>query len=136
MNSTGLDTLGLVAVGSCIASVCGALAIILTLLVFPKQMRKAGHRLLFWLSVSDLLTSASYLTNVLYFGNDDTCKYLAVVDIYFPVVSFLWTDCIGVFVYVSVTRLRRIRHTKGLTEIQIFILFHVICWVVPVSTVL
>lgn len=125
---------GDVTVASCVMAILGSLAIIVTLLVFPDQLKKSGHKLLFLLSIADLLTAVSYMVNVLVFSTDTTCKALALVGIYFPVASFLWTDCISIFVYMSVTRLRRLHQPNYTSEAVIFRWFHVVCWVVPVRS--
>ncbi len=126
-----------VTVTSCVMSILGSLAIIVSLLAFKSQLKKSGHKLLFMLSIADLLTSASYMANVLFFGStvESACEALAVVDIYFPVASFLWTDAISIFVFISVSRLRRLYqpHTWA-SEATLFRLFHVVCWTVPVRT--
>jgi hypothetical protein len=129
---TSISNSAIVVCSSCIVSIFGSLAIIVTLLVFPAQLRKSGHQLLCLLSVADLLTSISYMVNVLSF-NGPFCEVMAVIDIYFPVASFLWTDCIAIFVYVSVTRLRRVRGDARCSEKVLFRWFHVVCWGLPVS---
>ena len=128
-----LDDVSKVSVASCTFSIVGSFAIIITLLVFPKQLQKAGHKLLFILSCADLLTSISYLANVLTFKIHD-CTILAAVDIYFPVASFLWTDCIGIFVFVSVARLRQLDRKAYISERTLFTWFHVVSWTIPVRT--
>mmetsp|Transcript_2240 Transcript_2240/g.5204 ORF Transcript_2240/g.5204 Transcript_2240/m.5204 type:complete len:324 (-) Transcript_2240:105-1076(-) len=74
-------------------SVCGSLFIILSFLLFP-NLRKFSYRLVFWLSVSDLLNQCST-----YFGspNEHTaeCFIQAGVNQFFSIASFFWTVAIA-----------------------------------------
>ena len=53
-----------------------------------------------------------------------TCAQ-AITSIYFPVASFLWTDCIAVFIY---SFFKGHKHTN-------FVAYHVISWGLPVVVV-
>lgn len=54
----------------------------------------------------------------------------AITGIYFPVASFLWTDCIAVYVYLVVTRMS-CRAVYLWNPHRIFARFHVLAWGFP-----
>ena len=53
------------------------------------------RKLLFYLSLADFGTAIVYLGNCLFTPSDIGCSTIAVLGIYFPVASFLLTDCIA-----------------------------------------
>eukprot|EP00750_Incisomonas_marina_P016313 INCI19095.12.p1 GENE.INCI19095.12~~INCI19095.12.p1 ORF type:complete len:486 (-),score=66.50 INCI19095.12:1118-2575(-) len=113
-------------------SVLGALSIIVTFFAFTSLRQRRGRQLIFFLSVCDLLTAATYsfepnAQGRVLSGTVDTdllCRVQGVATIYFPVASFLWTLCISIFIY---------RNTPQ--PIKSFCVtyatFHAVCWVIP-----
>lgn len=55
-------------------------------------------------------------------ASDTFCKVQALLGIYWPVASFLWTDCIAYFVF---------HMARGAARWKSFRWFHAICWGVP-----
>ena len=64
------------------------------------QKRK-GRDLIFWLSFTDFASSVIYFLSSFETDDDgkntDLCQTYALLGIFFPVASFLWTDFIGGF---------------------------------------
>jgi hypothetical protein len=95
---------------------------------FPKKMwKKKGRQLIFWLSVSDLATSIVYYFSSYENGdnNSSLCQTTALLGIFFPVASFLWTDFIGFYLYSLI-------HSRKLTTDdewkKLMRWFHVLSW--------
>lgn len=90
---------------SCILSMFGAICVAITW-YYPKENRsKQARILLFWLSFCDFISSFIYFLQSFNFDNGSTfCKTTALIDIFFPVASFLWTDCIAIYLYLVVTK--------------------------------
>ncbi len=67
-----------------------------------------------------------YFIQTISFTYGDTfCKVMALLGIFFPVASFLWTDFIAFYLYIAVTRrsLKKIFEWKNLLRI-----FHFTAW--------
>lgn len=112
---------------SCILSIIGSL-LVMTACRFPDTMRKKkGRALIFWLSVSDFVTSSVYFLST--FENSDqnttTCKTLALLGIFFPIASFFWTDFIAWHIYITIAE-RKIKTDKEWEYIMK--IFHLIAW--------
>jgi hypothetical protein len=112
---------------SCILSILGSI-IVMIACRFPKKMwKKKGRQLIFWLSVSDLATSIVYYFSSYENGdnNSNLCQTTALLGIFFPVASFLWTDFIGFYLYSLI-------HSRKLTTDNewknLMILFHIMSW--------
>jgi len=120
---------------TCFLSLFGALSIIITYMGLP-SMKGNGRRLLMWLSVADALSALNYATPIM-FGtapSSDTslCKVQALIGIYFPVASFLWTDCIAWYLYQVVNHTYELNHSTELEQQRhLFPIFHGICWGLP-----
>jgi len=110
MSDTDPDTLDVLIIISCILSLLGGLALLLTCLA-PANRRKHARQLLFWLSFSDTITSVTYIVSVMFPSNDLFCKTTALISIFFPVASFLWTDIIALYLYTIVVS-RVLRNEK------------------------
>ena len=109
---------------SCVLSMVGSGLVILTW-AYPKKNRvKQGRILLLWLSLSDFLSSCIYFIQTFHPKGDDICEVNALLGIYFPVASFLWTDCIAFFIYLVVTN----RNFQPLNWPQLLRNFHIFVW--------
>lgn len=112
---------------SCIFSMAGSLLVGATSL-FPIQNRKKmGKVLLLWLSVSDFFTPLIYIIQCFYESADDSdfCKTFALLGIFFPVASFLWTDVIAYYLYSVVATRTPISETEQRTMLKFF---HLMVW--------
>lgn len=88
---------------SCILSMIGSTLVILTW-AYPKKNRsKHGRILLLWLSFADFLSSCVYFVQTFHTEGNSICETSALLGIFFPVASFLWTDCIAYFLYLVVS---------------------------------
>lgn len=113
-------------------SVLGALSIIVTFFAFASLRQRRGRQLIFFLSVCDLLTAATYsfepnakgrvLSGLV--DTDLLCRIQGVATIYFPVASFLWTLCISIFIYRNTPQRMKSFCATCAT-------FHAVCWVIP-----
>jgi hypothetical protein len=110
MKDTTLDALDIIIIISCILSLLGGLVLMLTCLA-PANRRKHARELLFWLSFSDTITSVTYIVSVMFPKDQLFCKATALISIFFPVASFLWTDIIALYLYAIVVS-REFRNEK------------------------
>ena len=114
--------------------VSSSLSIAGTSLVFldhwrnPKVWARPARRLLTWLCVADFVTALAYLFPAS--DSSHACTAQATVGIYAPVASFMWTDCIALYVYWIVSSLKR-RTWLLRSSRQVFWVFHAVCWTVP-----
>jgi hypothetical protein len=81
----------------------GSALVILTWAYPRKNRTKHGRILLLWLSIADFLSSCVYFTQTFHANGNSICEVSALLGIYFPVASFLWTDCIAYFLYLVVS---------------------------------
>src|SRR5688572_16509054 len=104
---------------SCILSIVGSALVALTW-AFPFENRlKHGRILLLWLSLTDFVSSTVYLIQTFDFPQSETfCKVMALLGIFFPVASFLWTDFIAFYLYQAVVN--RTSQTEWKTLLRIF----------------
>jgi len=82
-----------------------------------------------WLSVADFFAALNY-SIIGHHDNETSCRAQALVGIYFPVASFLWTDCIAWYLYQIIA----VHSFDGNGEVEhpkLFPVFHLICWGVP-----
>jgi len=123
----------------CTLSIIGSLSIIISYYILP--IKGNGRELLAWLSLADLLAAINYIVpvvlNIEPSDYSNYCKSQALIGIFFPVASFLWTDCIAWYLYKVV-----IQHieTDGYSAYQnhrnIFPMFHLISWGIPAVLVI
>jgi len=110
---------------SCSLSIAGAMFILISFGLFPELRKVQSRRLLFFLSLCDLLIALAYMLPIL--GN--WCYVQSIVNIFSNQASFFWTDCIAAYVFLS--------HKYGSHVANRFIpLFHFVCWVYPVISVI
>ncbi len=112
---------------SCILSMIGSALVVFTW-AFPRENRhKPGRILLMWLSVADFLSSFFYIIQTFdsVVNNESLCEALSLLDIYFPVASFLWTDFISYYLYLIV-HYRSVHFTIPWN--RLFMVFHAITW--------
>eukprot|EP01083_Nonionella_stella_P059464 155547_1 len=118
---------------SCTLSIFGSLLILGTYYHY-QQIRKPARSLLFWLSVTDLGTALSYGMAVIQCGGHCNCllatrEIYTLLGIFFPVSSFLWTDCIALYIYAATYQKTWIAPRE-----RLFCIFHIICWGLPAAT--
>lgn len=80
-----------------------------------------------------MLCIADFLTAVVYLlpdNNDKFCIAQSFLGIYFPVSSFLWTDCIALYVYLIISSLTRRSYLLRSYK-KLFRGFHLVSWGVP-----
>lgn len=112
---------------SCLLSIIGSI-IVMIACRFPKQMwKKKGRQLIFWLSVSDLATSIVYFFSSFENGdhNSKLCQTTALLGIFFPVASFIWTDFIGYYLYTMISTRKLTTDNEWDTLMK---WFHFISW--------
>eukprot|EP01084_Bolivina_argentea_P051886 95383_1 len=124
-----------VSVISCLLSIFGSIFIILIYCAYP-SLRKPARRLLLWLSVTDLGTALSYMITILGCYNCKNCSsnmqlLFTISGVFWPVSSFLWTDCIAVYVFGASYQKQWINSTK-----KLFTSFHIISWIIPFILIL
>ena len=119
---------------SCLLSMIGSALVVFTW-AYPIQNRSKHARiLLFWLSVADFMTSFFYFFQTFGFqdSNETFCKVFALLDIFFPVASFIWTSFVAYYIYFVIT----MRTFPGvLVWKRMLFNFHVICWFVSLLVV-
>ncbi|ETO07846.1 hypothetical protein RFI_29543, partial [Reticulomyxa filosa] len=87
-----------------------------------------------YLSIADACTALGYLISVLNCPGC-VCAYwkkelYTLLTIYFPVASFLWTDCIGLYAYGAANQGKWMRNRE-----KLFRIFSVVCWLTPLAIV-
>lgn len=93
---------------------------------YPKNNRiKPGRILLFWLSVADFMTALFYFLSAFSKIKERYCTTLALITIFFPVSSFVWTDIIAFYLYLIVKH--RTSKMPYNWRVLLFI-FHVLAW--------
>jgi hypothetical protein len=105
MGMTVDDTRTLIVQVSSLLSIFGSCLTALTTLFPLKNRHKMGKKLLFYLCVCDFGTALTYFVQTFDTDNSSSmtwCKTIALLGIFFPVASFLWTDLIGYYVYCIV----------------------------------
>ena len=105
---------------SCVLSMIGSTLVVLTWAYPVENRKKHGRILLLWLSVSDFMSSLVYLTQT--FTDNAACEAMALLGIFFPVASFLWTDFIAYFIYLVIVN----RGTYDWN--RLLRLFHIVTW--------
>jgi hypothetical protein len=116
---------------SCILSIIGSLTVMS--ICYTKRMieKQKGKYLIFWLSFSDFASSLIYLissfslTETDQEKNSKKCQILALLGIFFPVASFLWTDFIAYYLYSMIVS-RKFK--TDLEWKQLLKSFHLISW--------
>lgn len=92
------------------------------------QKRK-GRDLIFWLSFADFGSSFIYLLSSFESSDDgsnsDLCQTYALLSIFFPVASFLWTDFIAYYLYDMVVNRQNVGE-KAWSKMMFS--FHIIAW--------
>ena len=109
-------------------SIFGCMLVFLDHFRSPKVWARPARRLLSWLCVADMGTALVYLFPTA--SGSTACAAQAAIGIYFPVASFMWTDCIALYVYWIVSSLRK-RHALLRNSKRLFAAFHVTAWTVP-----
>lgn len=95
-----------------------------------KDLRGNARTLLTWLSVADLFTAVILVLPLT--GSHELksetnfCKVTAVLGIFWPVASFLWTDCVAWYLYQVFSSEKEEHVTR-----KNFVVFHIVCWVIP-----
>jgi hypothetical protein len=124
---------------SCLLSIIGSSGTILTTYFPVKNRFKSGKKLLFWLCICDVGSSLTYLiqtllsTSATSYGQRVTCDITALLGIFFPVASFLWTDLIGFYVYCIV--MYRLQFHDWFANVTHIKCIHIILWSICCITV-
>lgn len=110
---------------SSILAMIGSLMVIFTW-AYPKPNRvKPGRILLFWLSIADFLSSFFYFLSAFDSLKSRYCTELALLTIFFPIASFIWTDIIAFYLYLVVKN----RSSKMPYNWKyLLIIFHILAW--------
>mmetsp|Transcript_17550 Transcript_17550/g.29421 ORF Transcript_17550/g.29421 Transcript_17550/m.29421 type:complete len:543 (-) Transcript_17550:46-1674(-) len=114
---------------SCILSVAGSIITMVVCAQIGVIQKRKGRDLIFWLSFTDFASSLIYFLSS-FENNDDgknsnLCQTYALLSIFFPVASFLWTDFIAYYLYDMVVN----RQNVGEKEwSKLMFSFHVISW--------
>lgn len=121
---------------SCSLSIIGSSLVALTSLYPSENRKKPGKVLLFWLSISDLLTPTIYLVDSVlhkYNTNVGFCEFVSLVGIFAPVASFLWTDIIALYLYTVVVNGK----SYSTVEWKTFLVgAHLIAWSIPLILII
>ena len=102
---------------------------------YPK-LRKPARYLLLWLSVADLGTALIYIITIISCYDCEHCSngiklLTTIIGVFFPVASFLWTDCIAIYIFGASYQKKWVNPTK-----RLFVVFHIISWILPLILVL
>lgn len=87
---------------SCLMSMIGATIMALSWAYPVANRKKHGRILLLWLSIADFCSSLIYFIQTFSLdapGKSAFCQITALIGIFFPVASFLWTDAIAYYLY-------------------------------------
>uniref|UniRef100_A0A7N9AJX8 G protein-coupled receptor 157 n=1 Tax=Mastacembelus armatus TaxID=205130 RepID=A0A7N9AJX8_9TELE len=111
---------------SCGLSLLGSSLIILTYVIWP-DLRTAPRKLLVYLSVSDLLSAASYAYGVWRAFRTDSldCVVQGAISTFANTSSFFWTVAIAVYLYVFI-----VRSSQRVAD-SLELIFHLVSWGVP-----
>ncbi len=90
-----------------------------------KDLRKFAFKLVFFLSLSDVLLSVSDMLGDPQDGTA-TCTFQAVVNSYFAIASILWTTMIAYCLYATVIKRQAIEITRMRERYM-----HMLCWGYP-----
>lgn len=110
----------------------GSILVILTWAYPRKNRQKHGRILLLWLSLSDFISSCVYFVQTFHSEGNNICEISALLGIFFPVASFLWTDCIAYFLYLVVSNRTRYQPYDWPVLLRNF---HIFVWFVSFVTI-
>ncbi|XP_076848097.1 G-protein coupled receptor 157 [Brachyhypopomus gauderio] len=113
---------------SCVLSFVGSLLIIFTYATWS-DLRTTPRKLLVFLSVTDLLSAASYFYGVWRMFNSNTwdCVVQGAISTFANTSSFFWTVAIAIYLYIFIVKSSQ-RLADGLV-----LYFHLISWGVPLA---
>ena len=125
-----------VALVSCGLSIIGSLVIILTYAKWP-DIRTKSRQIVLYISISDFITATGYLLGAKFnLSSLDASQYKTVkwkaceAQSWFTTTSsfcsFLWTDCLAVYLLICVVLYRRP------LAVKLFPIYHLVCWGLPV----
>lgn len=120
---------------SCLLSMIGSMLVAFTW-AYPRQNRSKHARIiLMWLSLTDFMTSIFYFFQTFGFqdNNEAFCKVFALIDIFFPVASFIWTVYVAYYIYF-VIRFRGFPNAYQWN--RMLIVFHVVAWTVSAIVII
>jgi hypothetical protein len=90
---------------SCALSIVGSIAVMAATSNPRTNKKKIASQLIFWLSFADFCCAIVYLL-ASFEGDSEkntwTCQTTALLGIFFPVASFLWTDFIAIYLYTLI----------------------------------
>ncbi|KAM4610013.1 G-protein coupled receptor 157 [Polymixia lowei] len=113
---------------SCALSLLGSSLIICTYITWP-DLRTTPRKLLVYLSVSDLLSAASYAYGVwVVFETDSTdCVVQGAISTFANTSSFFWTVGIAIYLYIFI-----VGSNQRLAD-NLVLVFHIVSWGVPLA---
>lgn len=113
---------------SCVLSILGAAAVMAASSYPATKKKRIATQLMFWLSFADFCGAIVYFL-ASFEGDEDentwTCQTTALLGIFFPVASFLWTDFIAIYLY---TLIIWGKFRPEATWTRLMQLFHVASW--------
>lgn len=91
------------------------------------NQKKQGRQLIYWLSMSDFISSGVYFVSSFEKAGSTSaaCETLALIGIFFPVSSFLWTDFIAYYLYRMIVQNQFYSQEEWQSVMRIF---HFISW--------
>ncbi|KAB1268120.1 G-protein coupled receptor 157 [Camelus dromedarius] len=112
---------------SCALSALGSGLLVATHALWP-DLRSRARLLLFFLSLADLLSAASYFYGVLqdFEGSSWDCVLQGAVSTFASTSSFFWTVAIALYLYLSI-----VRSMCGPEARRLLWVFHIVSWGVP-----
>jgi len=121
---------------TCCLSIIGASFIILSFLLVSEFRQSHSRRLLFLLSLCDLVVAIAYLLRTGRYGHsadtnergDPLCQAQSAINIFANQASFFWTDFISLFLFLS-------RKYGVKFAVRFVPLFHIISWGWPALSV-
>ena len=119
---------------SCLLSIIGTIVVMLAC-YFPESNRKRpATQLIFWLSFADFCSALTYFMASFQSSDENTpwCQTTALLGIFFPVASFLWTDFIAFYLY-SIILWNRFRTPEEWD--RLLIKFHIYSWGVAITCI-
>lgn len=111
---------------TCVLSMFGCVIIIISYALWP-DLRSKSRLMLACLSVGDYMNALGMGVSGLQpsSSDDDGCRVQAVLTTYGSLVSFFWTSCIAIYLYMTIVK----SDTKKADKLVI--VFHFVSWMAP-----
>lgn len=110
-------------------SICGCIVIFVTYAAY-EDLHTRGRRILVFLSIADMLTASGNLMGVIWSLQKDAlplawCTAHSALTSFSSICSYLWNDCMALFLFVTLVRNRHSLARK------LMWVFHICCWTIP-----